>query len=266
MSNIALIHLGVLRAEGDKARDFLHGQLTCDVKKLPLKKACLGGYTNIKGRLLAVFYLLCLDENTFWIIMPREVIDSVKTVLARYAAFSRVRLTDISDEYPLSGVFSTQPLSEPFSINDDTLCLEGNRQICWKPPGDNPNPNIDIWVEADINTKMPWIFQNTQENVLPHYCSLVEKGGVNFEKGCYLGQEIIARMHYKGNIKKHGQIVSGLSTQATPGEEVLDAEDKVVGTILYGSSTMALCVLNDDAMPTHRKAQPEDALCIMSNQ
>lgn len=244
MSGINLASFGILELTGDNTKSFLQGQVTCNVNKLTPKTAQLGGYTNIKGRLLCVFYLLCLDEKTYWLMMPREIIESVQSVLNRYAAFSRVKLTDKSAEIALLGNF--EDAVESWSIVDNKLGLPDGRSIQWGPyAAEKELVNVQKWTQKDIHNKTPWIYKATQEAILPHYSSLVEKEGVSFDKGCYLGQEIVARMHYKGNIKKHTHIVSGFNTPANPGDELHTEQGKKAGLVLYGVGTEALCMCDD---------------------
>tara|TARA_Y100000768_G_scaffold213173_1_gene160649 strand:- start:491 stop:1078 length:588 start_codon:yes stop_codon:yes gene_type:complete len=177
-------------------------------------------------------------------LMPADIIDTVEKTLSRYAAFSRVKVANVSEQYPLYGKLDKND-GDPWSIVGEAINLEGNRQISWAAEKNANQELLAQWVEKDIEAKVPWIYSETLESVLPHYSSLVDLGGVNFEKGCYLGQEIVARMHYKGNIKKHTQILSGFSSPAKPGQALYSREGQKTGVVLYGIANKALCVCDD---------------------
>ena len=245
MSNIALTHMTVLKIEAPDAQKFLQGQLTCDVVKLPEGQGTLGGYCTIKGRLLSVFYLLCFSKQLYWMICPKSVASTTRDTLMKYGAFSRAKIIDLGEDQPLFGSFSEQS-SEFGTIEESTMVIDKNRSICWGPQTE-ASSDLEAWVTADAHCQLPWIEEQTQSQLLPHHCGLVEQEGVSFEKGCYLGQEIVARMHYKGNIKKHAKVLSGFSSTPQAGQILEDKDGKNVGTVLYGAGALALCVVNDGA-------------------
>jgi hypothetical protein len=245
MSSIALTHLGILQIEGEKASSFLQGQVTCDVESLTPPSAGLGGYCNIKGRLLCTFYCLRFSPSKIWLVMPKALIPDIQKILHRYGVFSRITLTDCSDTQFLTGHLAAPgtPSTNSYALSEKALMLPDGRHIEWGPTSTGTE-DISEWITSDIEQLVPWIYPQTSGVFLPHHCHLVESDGVSFEKGCYLGQEVIARMHYRGNIKKHALALKGL-IGAEANKSLKDSAHKTVGQIMYASHDHALCVVND---------------------
>lgn len=227
----SIVHLSqwsVLEFKGPQAAKFLQGQVTLNVEALAPGQAAYGGYCNLKGRLHALFYIGRLpdEDDTFWLILPKDNLEHAFTTLKKYALFSKVTITPIMD-WPCIGLIEPSSLPQPFStgapftLNSHSyqslpfLSLHLNRRsiifgqedvlmALWQAV----NPLVAVaqesaWDRLDIEEGRAFVHQQTLESFLPHYVGVVELGGVDFTKGCYLGQEIIARMEYKGTIKRH---------------------------------------------------------------
>jgi len=158
--NASIHNLGNITIAGTDAAEFLQGQLTCDVKAMEQDSDQLGSYCDVKGRVLTIF-MLSLRENAFYLTMPNELLDSIKEILKKYAAFSKVEIQINADQTPLT--------ENPFQL------------------------------EKGITR----IYKETMGKFTPHVLNLDKLGAINFEKGCFLGQEIIARTHYRGAVKQH---------------------------------------------------------------
>ena len=154
---------GLLCVSGEQAKKFLQGQLTCHMDEVTPSHSLLGAHCNPQGRVISLFRIF-LRENNYYLQMPRELIPIAKQALQKYAVFFKTSLVD-------SEIFS-----ETQSAN---------------------------WHMENIRKKIPSIFPETSEKFLPHDLNLPELGAVSFNKGCYTGQEIIARMQYRGKLKNH---------------------------------------------------------------
>ena len=197
---------GILEISGADAKTFLQGQITFHMDEVHANKAQLAGHCNLKGRLQNLFYLLqsSLCSSTYFLLMPKTMILPASKAFKKFALFSKVNFIDQSEILVHIGVF------------DEISHAELPH---WEYPGHSPRwmtlvekakldtlSLIDIsaqWEHQDVNEGFPMVYPETVDMFLPHHLNLDLLGAISLNKGCYLGQEIIARMHYKGNIKKH---------------------------------------------------------------
>lgn len=152
----------IIRVSGPDACKFLQGQLTCDVAGLQNGQIVLGAYCNIKGKIDSLFYLEHLDAE-YYLYLHRDLFESTMQELKKYGAFSKITLTAVE-----------KPLPPIVSISD----------------------------EDAIAQKIPQIYAATIGQFFPHDLNLPALGAVSFTKGCYRGQEIVARMQHRGKLKR----------------------------------------------------------------
>ena len=242
-----LSYLGLIHITGQDAPKFLQGQFTCDLNEVSETNSTLGAYCNLKGRIISLFRLLPYsfdDSNGFLLQTPYDMIESTMATLKKYALFSKVEISNISEKlikFGLSSEQSNQLLCEHFNLTKlpqaknqcITIHHENSKILISCIPGIEEHTRYEIyglnlsvmhalwqklnlsipkvqeksWIKLDILSKIPQITSDTQAQLLPHHINLPQLGGVSFKKGCYLGQEIIARMEYKGKIKKHLAII-----------------------------------------------------------
>jgi folate-binding protein YgfZ len=157
-----------------------------------------------------LFYVF-LHQNTVYLAFPYEeaVLTHCHTLLQRVAPFSKVVITHVT-EWQATGVVGPVPTD----VNMPTFTLptptEAHLIFSQTPPSlPYPQKSLTDWHAFEFENKLPYITATILEQLLPHDINVVALGGVNFKKGCYLGQEIIARMHYKGSLKKQLQLVKG---------------------------------------------------------
>lgn len=214
---------GILQVTGDGAEKFLQGQLTCDVKALTTYQLVLGACCNNKGRMLTNFYLLRLP-TCFWLIMDRSLVDPMIDELKKYCAFFKAEMTNQTDRFvglgvagpTLSTLLEANKLPQT-SQNDQITCqLPGppHRYQLWLPepaatglwksltPECTP-VGYSQWQLLDIQAGLAWVSQQSQLKFIPQQFNMQATGGINFKKGCYTGQEIVARMQYLGKQKNH---------------------------------------------------------------
>ena len=227
MTVINLNNYSAIQISGKDATTFLQGQLTCDVHTLDKGKANFGAHCNRQGRVLNVFVIFSQAEK-YYLWMPNEVAESSLASLQKYAVFSKVELSIIN--LTCYGLV-TEDLSH-YPNDEATLLLEF--------PGKNRHLLFDfqqkltleteenhLWHQLDIENLIPRLYPQTIGQFLPHHLNLLALGGISFTKGCYTGQEIIARMQHRGKIKKQLSAIS-FSREVTPGEKIIDAE-KILG-------------------------------------
>ncbi|WP_251357937.1 folate-binding protein YgfZ [Kangiella sp. TOML190] len=255
---------GLLRIAGTDAKKFLQGQITADMELVTEQQAQLGGYCNVQGRLHAIFYVLKIQDD-YWLLMPQNVIEHCQATLSKYAVFFQV---NIDQDQSLALVASQQPATnrQHLSVDPDSKTLTiGKLNLHLLEPADKQEllnqlkDSTEIAEQqqhllnfAQIQLAIPMVFAETIEKLLPHSIGLPQAGGVNFEKGCYTGQEIVARMHYRGNLKTHAHKLKLNSSLIAPVTEVNNQADKKLGELIYsaqvGSQIIALASLSDKAL------------------
>jgi folate-binding protein YgfZ len=255
-----LDHLAVLQAAGADTVEFLHGQLTQDVKSLGGHDARLAGYCTAKGRLLAsaiVWKSAAADTPALSLLVDAAVAPSLQKRLTMFVLRSKVKFAAL----PLHVIGVTAgpqalealqaalgPLSaEPWSrtetasgtwiaaprVNDVARWwwLADEQQLSAAVSTLSPFASrvaADDWKAADVEAGLPWISVSTQDLFVPQTVNLELVGGVSFTKGCYPGQEVVARSHYLGKLKRRmfaGHAGGDLDAAALPATDIYHSED-----------------------------------------
>ena len=213
-------HLAVLTVSGKDAALLLQGQLTCNVNDITEIKSSPGALCNPKGRAITTF-LLVKTGDAFLMVLPEALLETVKKRLQMYVLRSDVTLTDSSDQHcliglchpatqagPLFGTTQQEIISVNLSAaqNRYLVIAEADKAIAlWSERVSNQGflpENSDHWRYLDILSGIPWLTTETSEEFIPQMLNLDLLGGISFNKGCYTGQEIVARMHYLGKTKR----------------------------------------------------------------
>lgn len=220
-----LTKLGLIRASGEEAQSFLHGQFTNDLNNVSSELSQLSSYCNHKGRMLSIFRIFKRDNN-FYLTLPREILDTTLKKLTMFKMMAKVDLFDESDELVQFGIagpntesiLSSLHITIPHQVNH---CTHSNEITIIRLPSENTrvlfisNTNLAIafwkqisakisiatsgfWDLHDIHSGIPQVCANTSEAFIPQMTNLELIDGVNFNKGCYPGQEVVARTHYLG--------------------------------------------------------------------
>ncbi len=198
MDKINASFLGLLCVSGTDAKKLLQGQLTCDVNEITETHSSLAALCNPQGRVISLFQLFLFQEN-YYLQMPREMVAITSNILKKYAVFYKVKLHDASDE-----------AIPPF----------------------NTEKNLSEWKRKNIEAGIPAIYPDTSEKFLPHEINLHLLNAISFNKGCYTGQEIIARMQHRGRLKKEMKLmIVQLDYAPRPGEDFY-SEGKIQGIIV----------------------------------
>ncbi len=221
-----LSHLGVIQVSGADALTFLQGQLTQDVAKITAEHAAFAGHCSPKGRLLAHF-LAWKSGDDYFLQLPREILEPIQKRLKMYVLRSKVVLTDMSNSvvrFGVAGANAASLIKEVFAqvpaqsmdavstalgtvialpngryeilVANDALALWQKLISGSKPVG------ASVWRWLQIRAGIPEIYPATQEQFVPQMVNDDLIGAVSFQKGCYTGQEIVARLHYLGKAKR----------------------------------------------------------------
>ena len=220
-----LSHEGVLAVRGADAAKFLQGQLTCNLNYLSDTQASLGARCTQKGRMQSSFRILLQGDGVV-LAMATELLEPQLADLKKYAVFSKSKLTDESAAWVRFGLMNAEPaltslgLELPAEtdsvVRNDTLIairVSPDRAELWVPAeqGDAvrnqlaatlEQTDLNEWLLGQIRAGIGQVMPQTRELFIPQMLNLQAVGGVSFKKGCYTGQEIVARMQYLGKLKR----------------------------------------------------------------
>ncbi|MDP1772855.1 MAG: folate-binding protein [Methylobacter sp.] len=254
-----IAHLGVLTVAGNDAAKFLQGQITCNINDITDTKSSLGAMCNPKGRAITTF-LLVKNADAFLLILPQELLVAIKKRLQMYVLRSDVTLTDSSDELCLIGLSygASQPdeasdfatsRQENIVVNLQNRSLNivktANAQKFWEEQvklGFQPEDSAQ-WRYLDIISGIPWLTAATSEEFIPQMLNLDKLGGISFNKGCYTGQEIVARTHYLGKTKRE-MFVAECDTTPEPNSIIIDDSadtEQGIGKVLCAQNREHSC-------------------------
>jgi tRNA-modifying protein YgfZ len=224
-----LAHLGVLRFAGSDAAGFLQGQLTCDVENLATGSGTFGAWCSPKGRMLASF-LLWRRQQEFFMALPREILPFVQKRISVFVLRSKVTIADASSSMTLLGLSGSKAaeaarLAAPSA---DAIALKDGRIVLAADTAGAPSlrqrmesllepVDAQAWRWLDIRNGVPWVTAATQDQLVPQMANLELLGGVSFQKGCYTGQEIVARTQHLGKLKRR-MFLANVGTQAAAGD------------------------------------------------
>ena len=248
---------GLIALDGEEAASFLHNQLTNDVEHLGLGEARLAGYCSPKGRLLASF-LMWRNDTTIFLQLSRDIQVAVQKRLSMFVLRAKAKLSDATDapanqvvlglggglaEAVLQTWFDTLP-AKPFARLEHPLGtlirvadVFGAARYQWLMSAETAQTvapvladrlsvgGKDAWHLSEIHAGVPQITKATQEQFVPQMVNYELLGGVNFKKGCYPGQEIVARSQYLGKLKRRTTLVGIADPAAAAGMEVFATAD-----------------------------------------
>jgi len=196
---------GLLSVSGEDAREFLHAQLTIDMRNLPRSRAGLAGWCSAKGRLLATFLVVPAPQG-FLLQLSRDLAPAIAKRLSMFVLRSKVKIADDSDRWAQFGVWNAD-WNEILAWDGGRATVPvGERRFLRLEPVDatslSPNADEEAWTLQEIRAGRPLITAATQDQFVPQMVNLEALGGVDFQKGCYPGQEIVARAQYRGQVKR----------------------------------------------------------------
>ncbi len=216
-----LSHLGIMEITGADAGRFLQGQLSCNINELNANKASIAAFCNPKGRVISTV-LLIKTSNGFWLITPGSLLNKVLNKLKMYVLRAKVQLNDAGNQWRLTGLscHADHPVDFLPSTAFECRLIEN---LTWvKLPSLSPQYLVintvdqalghtlelaplgaeEAWRFQEISSGFPWFDEAQSEQHIPQMLNIDQLGGVSFNKGCYTGQEIVARTHYLGKVKR----------------------------------------------------------------
>jgi len=240
----ALNHLGCLRVSGNDRVSFLQGQVTSDIAGLQGGTGGLTSHCNRQGRVFATALAVPTDDAII-LVMPAEQVEDLRKRLAMFVFRARVTLDNATDALPLTAAWQA-PTDGPGDAIWRTASLPDGRLAVRYPGtqarwlmigGASGEPDAaGRWRFEDISAGLGQVFAATREEFLPQALNLDALGGISFEKGCYVGQEIIARLHFRGTVKRRMRLLFAAAGEpAVPGSGVQSA-DKTVGKVVDSAS------------------------------
>ena len=187
----------LLKVSGADAETFLQGQLSNDITKLDVLSVQLNAYCQHQGKILALFWVT-KNEDSFFLSFPSDLLEVIKPRLQMFVIMSDVVIEDVTKEHIQVGSID-EPNQEALAINDKlSLIITDKKDLNQF----NLGP-IEDWGMACVESALPEIFLMTSEKLVPQMLNLdIDEFGVNFSKGCYPGQEVVARLHYLGSAKR----------------------------------------------------------------
>ena len=231
---VALTHWGVIRAQGDDAVSFLQGQLTQDVAKLDASRAALAGYCSPQGSLLASFVICKPAAGEVLLLCHHSVLAATLKRLQMFVMRAKCKLTDATAELPLFG-----------AVGDAAVALTGDLPVWGRsenrmrwPDSEglaravlidanaplSPSLSLENWQWLEVRSAIATIEAATVDQFVPQMLNYEQLGGVNFQKGCYPGQEIVARSQFRGTIKRRAYLFE-IDGPVSVGQEVFHSSD-----------------------------------------
>ena len=284
-----LSHLGVLRAQGDDASTFLHNQLTQDFALLGADHARLAALCNAKGRMLASFIGIKLSPQDILLICNRDILPMTLKRLSMFVLRAKVNLSDASEDYSLYGLAGTalqalapQGLTPWQRIEQASANLVGLYPAQQQPralwvaakdqlrPAGAEMPN-SVWQWTEVQSGVATLSAATVEAFVPQMLNYESVDGINFKKGCYPGQEVVARSQFRGAIKRRTYLVHA-EVALTAGEELwqADAPEQACGTVVQavaspqGGSDALVCLPISVAEAAHVQTAKADAVKLLA--
>jgi len=254
------IHLNTystIKVEGDDRIQFLQGQLTQDINLIALDKALFAGFCNPKGRVLA-FILCYINQASIHIQIDNSVEESFLKRLKMYILRSKVSMDLLGDQFTCLGFMGSKALlkqgiqppknyldivrshdvmimhagknTERYQLMGDTSKVKSFMQLNLP---EYTSMSVESWNNLNILDGVPDIYPTTQEAFIPQSLNMDLIDGINFKKGCYTGQEIVARTHYLGKVKRrmYRAFIESQDT-LTPGDQILNEKKEAMGQLV----------------------------------
>ena len=237
----SLPHLGVIRAQGEDAARFLHGQLTQDFSLLGTAEARLAAFCNAKGRMLASFIAFKRTPEEILLVCSRDILPATLKRLSMFVLRAKAKLTDASGDFGVHGLAGDAIPAAARGAPAWTLVSEGESRIVSLYPADGQpralwvgpasagapaGPVLDpqLWAWSEIRSGIATLTVPVVEAFVPQMLNYESVGGVNFKKGCYPGQEVVARSQFRGTLKRRA-FVAHADAELAAGQEVFQAKD-----------------------------------------
>ena len=253
-----LPHLGIIRVEGDDAATFLHGQLTQDFALLGLSEARLAAFCSAKGRMQASFIGFKRSQSEILLVCSRDILAPTLKRLSMFVMRAKAKLTDATDQFVLRGLagetinlIATQAYPTGVKADFGTSNVvflhpaDGTPRALWIAPAGMPIPagpalSTEAWQWGEVRSGIATITVPIVEAFVPQMLNYESVGGVNFNKGCYPGQEVVARSQFRGTLKRRAFLVHSESAMQAGQEVFAEGDDsQPVATVAQAAAAPA---------------------------
>jgi hypothetical protein len=241
-----LTHLGLIRAQGADAAKFLHGQLTNDFSLLGLSEARLAGFCNAKGRLQASFMGFKRSHTDIVLLCSADLLAATLKRLSLFVLRSQVKLVDASADFVVYGLAGAAVAEATQALTEHQVRIWGKADLdgisivhlypangvpraIWVAPAGTPAPagaalSSAQWAWGEVRSGIATVTQAVCEAFVPQMLNYESVGGVNFKKGCYPGQEVVARSQFRGTLKRRAYLAHA-DVELKAGEELFAPDD-----------------------------------------
>ncbi len=237
-----LPHLGLIRVQGEDAASFLHGQLTQDFALLKPGQARLAAFCSAKGRMQASFVGVLLSPQDIALVVSRDLLAPTLKRLSMFVLRAKARLSDASEAFVLRGLAGSSaraadgqilaPWADDVQDGRHRIGLypaDGVARALWLAPSGTPEPSgpvLDaaLWQWSEVRSGIATVTAPVLEAFVPQMLNYESVGGVNFKKGCYPGQEVVARSQFRGTLKRRAALVHAAQALQA-GQEVFHSDD-----------------------------------------
>jgi folate-binding protein YgfZ len=240
-----LPHLGVIQAQGEDAANFLHNQLSNDVLLLPVGQSRLAAFCSAKGRMQASFILVKTAPDTVLLVLSLDLLAQTLKRLSMFVLRAKVKMSDATSQWQLLGLMGDSARAAVGqAVPWQTTTQEGVHAVALYPAvlGESLIPRAlsiapaghalpagadaptDVWQWTEVMSGVTLVSQPVFEAFVPQMLNYESVGGVNFKKGCYPGQEVVARSQFRGTLKRRTALVHSPVALAT-GQDIFTPAD-----------------------------------------
>ena len=258
--------LGLLQISGLGAAKLMQGQFSCEIDGITSTHSVMGAHCNPQGRIISLFYVTRIDDD-YYLIMPKALLAIAENALKKYAPFFKATLKDATDAWHLLGASGDEPAN---NVSATISLPNSHRQIRLLAAAPTQDlQDFESWQHLDIQEGIPSLYPETSGTFLPHDLNLPALNAINFAKGCFTGQEIIARMHYRGKPKNH--LYYGLADDALMPGTILYHQEQPAGTVINGCQRMhdnqyALLLMTNETTAQTKQLQTSQGSVIKLQQ
>ena len=254
-----LTHLGLIRAQGEDAAKFLHNQFTQDFVLLKASEARLAGFCSAKGRLQASFIGFKRSPDDILLVCSRDILAATLKRLSMFVLRAKVKLSDASADFAVYGVAGTALQDTTSKIADFTgktwakvdvddaslinlYPADGVARALWVAPVGHAVPagavlSSALWAWGEVRSGIVTVTQPIVEAFVPQMINYESVGGVNFKKGCYPGQEVVARSQFRGTLKRRAYLAHCESSLQAGDEVFVPTDDgQPCGTVAQAAA------------------------------
>ena len=235
-----LNQFSALKISGPDAERLLQGQLTCNMTDITTSTAHHGACCTAKGRIVANFNI-SFDGDNYWLVLPSSSADVLENHLQKYKVFFKASIENCQQSHLILGQWNTTKAGTAVHNQDQhQLTLTDNRSFIIvsdnSPQEYQLSPTLN-WRQADIQDGLYYVEGDHVEQWIPQHINWHLAGGISFSKGCYTGQEIIARLQYLGKAKKalyhyQGTINNSLTPEQQSAKQLFNDNGKAVADVL----------------------------------